>query len=79
MVTPSRFAESHRRRVVVGLVLHSNGDAMDVAVADGRIVGVRGRPDDGTGAVGQLRRVVEEFMARGRTAGRLGRSSGRGC
>ncbi|HEX8054002.1 MAG TPA: nitrate reductase [Thermoleophilaceae bacterium] len=27
-------------------VLHSNGDAYDLAVADGRIVGVRGRGDD---------------------------------
>lgn len=27
-------------------VLHSNGDALDIAVVDGRIVGVRGRADD---------------------------------
>ena len=27
-------------------VLHSNGDAMDIAVRGGRIVGVRGRADD---------------------------------
>jgi len=27
-------------------LLHSNGDAMDIAVADGRIVGVRGRAED---------------------------------
>jgi ferredoxin-nitrate reductase len=27
-------------------LLHSNGDAMDIAVKDGRIVGVRGRVDD---------------------------------
>src|SRR5215207_3289464 len=27
-------------------VLHSNGDALDIAVKDGRIVGVRGRADD---------------------------------
>src|SRR4051812_1009188 len=27
-------------------ILHSNGDAMDIAVRDGRIAGVRGRPDD---------------------------------
>ena len=26
--------------------LHSNGDAFDMAVRDGRIVGVRGRADD---------------------------------
>ena len=32
-------------------LLHSDGDAMDIAVADGRIVGVRGRPRTGsTGA-----------------------------
>src|SRR4029078_5776201 len=27
-------------------ILHSNGDAMDIAVKDGRIVGVRGRDQD---------------------------------
>jgi anaerobic selenocysteine-containing dehydrogenase len=27
-------------------LLHSNGDAMDIAVKDGRIVGVRGRAED---------------------------------
>src|SRR4051794_26851928 len=27
-------------------LMHSNGDAMDIAVKDGRIVGVRGRPQD---------------------------------
>jgi anaerobic selenocysteine-containing dehydrogenase len=27
-------------------ILHSNGDAMDIAVKDGRIVGVRGRAAD---------------------------------
>ena len=27
-------------------LLHSNGDAMDIAVRDGRIVGIRGRADD---------------------------------
>jgi ferredoxin-nitrate reductase len=27
-------------------ILHSNGDALDIAVKDGRIVGVRGRPMD---------------------------------
>jgi hypothetical protein len=27
-------------------LLHSNGDAIDIAVKDGRIVGVRGRADD---------------------------------
>ncbi|GHD22983.1 hypothetical protein GCM10007147_17880 [Nocardiopsis kunsanensis] len=27
-------------------ILHSNGDALDIAVKDGRIVGVRGREQD---------------------------------
>ncbi|HZC72566.1 MAG TPA: nitrate reductase [Jatrophihabitans sp.] len=34
------------RWVPTASLLHSNGDAMDIAVADGRIVGVRGRADD---------------------------------
>jgi anaerobic selenocysteine-containing dehydrogenase len=34
------------RWVPTASILHSNGDAMDIAVQDGRIVGVRGRPDD---------------------------------
>lgn len=34
------------RWVQTASVLHSNGDAYDVAVRDGRIVGVRGRPGD---------------------------------
>jgi anaerobic selenocysteine-containing dehydrogenase len=34
------------RWVPTASLLHSNGDAMDVAVADGRIVGVRGRATD---------------------------------
>ncbi|GLW72842.1 nitrate reductase catalytic subunit [Kitasatospora phosalacinea] len=34
------------RWVPTASLLHSNGDAMDVAVRDGRIVGVRGRADD---------------------------------
>ncbi|GAA2087485.1 hypothetical protein GCM10009759_08960 [Kitasatospora saccharophila] len=36
------------RWVPAASLLHSNGDAMDVAVRDGRIVGVRGRTDDRT-------------------------------
>jgi anaerobic selenocysteine-containing dehydrogenase len=39
-------ADSVRRWVPTASLLHSNGDAMDVAVANGRIVGVRGRPGD---------------------------------
>jgi anaerobic selenocysteine-containing dehydrogenase len=40
-------AESEVERwVQTASLLHSNGDAMDLAVADGRIVGVRGRPHD---------------------------------
>ena len=34
------------RWVQTASVLHSNGDAYDVAVRDGRVVGVRGRPGD---------------------------------
>ncbi|MFD5588012.1 molybdopterin oxidoreductase family protein [Streptomyces sp. NPDC127063] len=34
------------RWVPAASVLHSNGDAMDIAVRQGRIVGVRGRPGD---------------------------------
>jgi ferredoxin-nitrate reductase len=34
------------RWVQAASVLHSNGDAMDIAVKDGRIVGVRGRAED---------------------------------
>jgi ferredoxin-nitrate reductase len=40
-------AESEVERwVPTASLLHSNGDAMDIAVADGRIVGVRGRASD---------------------------------
>ncbi|MGD9989546.1 molybdopterin oxidoreductase family protein [Pseudonocardia sp.] len=35
-----------QRWVRTASLLHSNGDAMDVAVRDGRIVGVRGRAED---------------------------------
>lgn len=38
--------EDVQRWVPTASLLHSNGDAMDVAVVDGRIVGVRGRADD---------------------------------
>ncbi|MFD1507527.1 hypothetical protein ACFSBG_17860 [Georgenia yuyongxinii] len=31
-------------------VLHSNGDALDIVVKDGRMVGVRGRAGDRVGA-----------------------------
>ncbi|HEY9473977.1 MAG TPA: nitrate reductase, partial [Mycobacteriales bacterium] len=34
------------RWVPAASILHSNGDAMDIAVRNGRIVGVRGRADD---------------------------------
>ena len=34
------------RWVRTATLLHSNGDALDIAVKDGRIVGVRGRADD---------------------------------
>src|SRR5919206_2085440 len=39
-------AEQVDRWVQSASVLHSNGDALDIAVADGRIVGVRGRGVD---------------------------------
>ncbi|MDR6980763.1 anaerobic selenocysteine-containing dehydrogenase [Streptomyces sp. 3330] len=35
-----------QRWVPAASVLHSDGDAMDIAVADGRMAGVRGRADD---------------------------------
>jgi anaerobic selenocysteine-containing dehydrogenase len=35
-----------QRWVRTASLLHSNGDAMDIAVRDGKIVGVRGRADD---------------------------------
>ncbi|KJK10487.1 molybdopterin oxidoreductase [Terrabacter sp. 28] len=38
--------EDVERWVQTASSLHSNGDAFDVAVRDGRMVGVRGRPDD---------------------------------
>ncbi|MDQ0989466.1 molybdopterin oxidoreductase family protein [Streptomyces sp. V3I7] len=43
---PGVTADRVERWVPTASLLHSNGDAMDVAVADGRIVGVRGRPGD---------------------------------
>jgi anaerobic selenocysteine-containing dehydrogenase len=39
-------AEDVQRWVPTASLLHSNGDAMDIAVIDGRIVGVRGRAAD---------------------------------
>jgi len=39
-------AESVDRWVQTAAVLHSNGDGLDLAVKDGRIVGVRGRATD---------------------------------
>ncbi|MCL8010159.1 molybdopterin oxidoreductase family protein [Streptomyces sp. AS02] len=43
---PGVPADSVERWVQTASLLHSNGDAMDLAVAGGRIVGVRGRPQD---------------------------------
>lgn len=43
---PGVTSDMVERWVPTASLLHSNGDAMDVAVAGGRIVGVRGRPDD---------------------------------
>ncbi|OPG10156.1 nitrate reductase [Streptomyces sp. GKU 895] len=45
-LAPGVTADGVRRWVPTASLLHSNGDAMDVAVADGRIVGVRGRAGD---------------------------------
>jgi anaerobic selenocysteine-containing dehydrogenase len=39
-------ADDVERWVQTASLLHSNGDAIDIAVADGRIVGVRGRVED---------------------------------
>src|SRR4051794_343754 len=39
-------ADQVDRWVQSASVLHSNGDGLDIAVRDGRIVGVRGRADD---------------------------------
>ncbi len=39
-------AEDVDRWVPSATILHSNGDGLDIAVKDGRIVGVRGRADD---------------------------------
>ncbi|NMR19285.1 molybdopterin oxidoreductase family protein [Cellulomonas fimi] len=39
-------AEDVERWVQTASILHSNGDALDIAVRDGRMVGVRGRADD---------------------------------
>src|SRR5215213_5556865 len=38
--------ESVDQWVPTASVLHSNGDGLDIAVKDGRMVGVRGRPND---------------------------------
>ncbi|WP_030236164.1 molybdopterin oxidoreductase family protein [Streptomyces sp. NRRL S-350] len=43
---PGVTADAVQRWVPTASLLHSNGDAMDVAVVDGRIVGVRGRAAD---------------------------------
>jgi hypothetical protein len=43
---PGVTADAVERWVPAASLLHSNGDAMDVAVAHGRIVGVRGQPGD---------------------------------
>jgi anaerobic selenocysteine-containing dehydrogenase len=45
-LAPSVAAQAVDRWVPSASVLHSNGDAMDIAVKDGRIVGVRGRAGD---------------------------------
>ena len=45
------------RWVATASVLHSNGDGIDIAVRDGRIVGVRGRARTGSITGGWIRRT----------------------
>lgn len=45
-LTPGLTDDDVDRWVQSAAVLHSNGDGLDIAVKDGRIVGVRGRADD---------------------------------
>src|SRR5918999_4190490 len=45
MLADGVAAEDVDRWVPTASILHSNGDALDIAVKDGRIVGVRGRAD----------------------------------
>jgi anaerobic selenocysteine-containing dehydrogenase len=46
LLAPGVQADDVRWSARAASLLHSNGDAMDIAVADGRIVGVRGRAGD---------------------------------
>lgn len=50
-------------------LLHSDGDAMDIAVRDGRIVGVRGRAATASTGAGWSRRICTRGR---RTARRTG-------
>ena len=61
--------ESVDRWVQTASLLHSNGDAMDIAVKDNRMVGVRGRAGDRTTMVGWVRRT---FTAGRRMLPRIG-------
>ncbi|MFD0327679.1 molybdopterin oxidoreductase family protein [Streptacidiphilus monticola] len=45
-LAPGLTPDQVERWVPAASLLHSNGDAMEIAVADGRIVGVRGRAGD---------------------------------
>ena len=45
-LAPGVAEDDVERWVPSASLLHSNGDAMDIAVRDGRIVGVRGRTED---------------------------------
>lgn len=45
-LAPGTTTDEVDRWVQTASLLHSNGDAMDIAVRDGRIVGVRGRAAD---------------------------------
>ncbi len=50
-------AEQVDRWVQTASILHSNGDGMDIAVRDERIVGVRGRAGTGSTMAGWARRT----------------------
>jgi len=52
-----RVAEEPDRWVQSACVLCSNGCGLDIAVREGRIVGVRGRTDDAVIAVGLVPKV----------------------
>ena len=58
-----------QRWVRTASLLHSNGDAMDIAVANGRIVGVRGRAEDRVNRAGSAPRTCSGGRPMGRRTG----------